>query len=110
MHVDSSRRHYTAADGTTREYRRHLLRRSCRDEQGRPQKETLANLSALPDEAIEAIRKILSGTILVEADSACQIERALPHGDAAAVHAMASKLGLKNCWDQPAGTVTWPTH
>jgi len=101
MHVDSSRRHYTAADGTKREYRRHLLRRSFRDEQGRPQKETLANLSALPDEAITAIRKILSGAVLVEANSTLQIERALPHGAVAAVHAMASKLGLKKLLGPP---------
>lgn len=95
MHVDRSRRHYTAADGSVRVYRRDLLRRSYRDERGRPQKETLANLSALPEEAVEAIRKILSGGVLVEASSAVEIERALPHGDVAAVHAMATKLGIK---------------
>lgn len=95
MHVDTSRRHHRAADGTEREYRRHLLRRSYRDSQGRPQKETLANLSALPDEAITALRAVLSGTVLVEADSAFKVERSLPHGDVAAVHAMASQLGIK---------------
>lgn len=95
MHVDRSRRHYTAADGSVRVYRRDLLRRSYRDERGRPQKETLANLSALPEEAVEAIRKILCGVVLVEADSVVEIERALPHGDVAAVHAMATKLGIK---------------
>lgn len=95
MHVDRSRRHYTAADGSVRVYRRDLLRRSYRDERGRPQKETLANLSALPEEAVEAIRKILCGVVMVEANSAVEIERALPHGDVAAVHAMATKLGIK---------------
>jgi hypothetical protein len=39
-----------------RSYPCHLLRRSFRDEQGRPRKETLANLSALPPEAIDALR------------------------------------------------------
>jgi hypothetical protein len=95
MHVDTSRRHHRAADGSEREYRRHLLRRSYRDSQGRPQKETLANLSALPDEAITALRAVLSGTVLVEVNSCFEVERCLPHGDVAAVHAMASQLGIK---------------
>jgi len=95
MHVDTSRRHYRAVDGTVREYRRHLLRRSYRDERGRPQKQTLANLSDLPEAAIEAVRGILAGKTLVEAGAEFAIERALPHGHVAAAHAMAGKLGLK---------------
>jgi transposase len=50
----------------------------------------------LPDEVIEAIRKALSGATLVDCGSAFEIERSLPHGDVAAVHAMASNLGVKN--------------
>ncbi len=95
MHVDRSRRHYTAADGSVRVYRRDLLRRSYRDEQGRPQKETLANLSALPEGAVEVLRKVLSGAVLVEPDKTFEIERSLSHGGVAAVHAMATKLGVK---------------
>lgn len=95
MHIDSSGSHRVGADGTVRHYRRHLLRRSFRDEQGRPRKETLANLSALPDEAIDAVRTILAGGNLVDADSAFEVRRSLPHGDVAAVHAMAGKLALK---------------
>jgi hypothetical protein len=76
-------------------YRRDLLRRSYRDERGRPQKETLANLSALPDAAIVALRKVLSGAVLVEPDKTFEIERSLSHGGLAAVHAMATKLGVK---------------
>ncbi len=95
MHVDRSSRHYTAADGSTRVYRRDLLRRSYRDERGRPQKETLANLSALPEAAIEVLRKVLSGTVLVEPDKTFEIEQSLSHGGVAAVHAMASELGVK---------------
>jgi hypothetical protein len=93
--VDRSSRHYTAADGSVRVYRRDLLRRSYRDERGRPQKETLANLSALPEAAIEALRKVLSGTVLVEPDQAFEIERSLSHGGVAAVHAIATQLGIK---------------
>lgn len=95
MHVDRSGRHYTAADGTERIYRRDLLRRSYRDENGKPQKETLANLSMLPEEAITALRKVLAGTVLVEADAAFEVERTLSHGGVAAVHAMATGLGMK---------------
>jgi hypothetical protein len=95
MHVDRSSRHYTAADGSVRVYRRDLLRRSYRDERGRPQKETLANLSALPEVAIEALRKVLSGTVLVEPDQAFEIERSVSHGGVAAVHEIATRLGIK---------------
>jgi len=95
MHVDRASRHYTAADGSKRVYRRDLLRRSYRDEQGRPQKETLANLSALPDAAIVALRKVLSGSVVVDPAETFEIERSLSHGGVAAVHAMADKLGVK---------------
>ncbi len=95
MHVDRAGRHYTAADGSERIYRRDLLRRSYRDENGKPQKETLANLSMLPEEAIIALRKALAGTVLVEADAAFEVERTLSHGGVAAVHAMATGLGMK---------------
>lgn len=95
MHVDRSSRHYTAADGSVRVYRRDLLRRSYRDAQGRSQKETLANLSVLPDEAIEALRQVLSGAVLVDPDKTFEVERSVSHGGVAAVHAMATKLGVK---------------
>ncbi len=95
MHVDSSSSHRTSKDGEIREYRRHLLRRSYRDEQGRPRKETLANLSTLPDEAINAIRTILAGGVLIEADNSFEVQRSVPHGDVAAVHAIATNLGIK---------------
>ena len=47
MYVESPSRTYQAKDGSTRTYRTHLLRRSFRDG-GKVKKETLANLSALP--------------------------------------------------------------
>jgi hypothetical protein len=78
-----------------RVYRRDLLRRSYRDEHGRSQKETLANLSVLPDEAIEALRQVLSGAVLVDPDKTFEVERSVSHGGVAAVHAMATKLGVK---------------
>ena len=94
MHVETSRRPHVRKDGTEVVYERHLLRRSFRNAQGKPDKETLANLSALPAEAIAAIRAVLAGKTLVEAAAAFQITRSLPHGHVAAVHAMARQLGF----------------
>jgi hypothetical protein len=93
MHVETSRSHQTLRDGSVRTYERHLLRRSFRDG-GKVRKETLANLSHLPPEAIAAVRAVLAGKTLVEADGAVEVERTLPHGHAAGVHQMARKLGL----------------
>ena len=93
MHVETSRSHQVLRDGTERTYERHLLRRSFRDG-GKVRKETLANLSQLPPEAITAVRAVLAGQTLVDADAAFEVTRSLPHGHAAAVHAMARTLGF----------------
>jgi hypothetical protein len=74
-------------------YERHLLRRSFRDG-GKVRKETLANLSHLPPEAIAAVRAVLAGQTLIDADAAFEVTRSLPHGHAAAVAAMARTLGF----------------
>ena len=93
MHVETSRSHQVRKDGTVASYERHLLRRSFRDG-GKVRKETLANLSHLPPEAITAVRAVLAGKTLIDADAAFEVTRSLPHGHAAAVHAMARKLGF----------------
>src|SRR6266566_3518725 len=93
MHVETSRSHQVLRDGTERTYERHLLRRSFRDG-GKVRKETLANLSHLPPEAITAVRAVLAGKTLVDAGAAFEVTRLLPHGHAAAVHAMARTLGF----------------
>ncbi len=93
MHVETSRSHQVRKDGTVASYERHLLRRSFRDG-GKVRKETLANLSHLPPEAITAVRAVLAGSTLIDADAAFEVTRSLPHGHAAAVHAMARKLGF----------------
>lgn len=64
MHVVTNRR-----QGKHREYVTHLLRRSYR-EGGKVKNETLANLSHLPAEAIEAIRATLRGEVLIAAGEA----------------------------------------
>jgi hypothetical protein len=76
-----------------REYVSWLLRRSFR-EGGKVRHETLANLSALPDAAIDALRAVLAGDTLVAAGAGLEVERSLPHGHVAAVWAMADQLGL----------------
>src|ERR1035437_3915908 len=81
--------------GGRRAYPTYLLRRSFRDEHGRPRKETLANLTGLPEESIAALRATLKGRTPVDAETAFEVQRSVPHGDAAAAHVMAGKLGLR---------------
>jgi Transposase DDE domain len=80
-------------DGRERVYETHLLRRSWRED-GKVRNETVANLSKLPPETIELIRRSLAGERFIPAGAAAQVARSLPHGHAAAVHAMARKLGF----------------
>jgi hypothetical protein len=101
MHVDQAGRHYTTVEGERRSYPTYLLRRSYRDEQGRPRKETLANLTGLPEESIEALRATLKGRALVDAQAEFEVERSVPHGDVAAAHVMASRLGLRELLGPP---------
>jgi hypothetical protein len=102
MHVDQAGRHYTTAGGEERAYPTYLLRRSYRDEQGRPRKETLANLTGLPEESIAALRATLRGRALVDVEDGFEVARSVPHGDVAAAHVMASTLGLRSLLG-PAG-------
>jgi len=55
---------------------------------------TIANLSALPLPAINAIRSVLRGETLTSAQSAFDIQRSLPHGHVLSVLGMVRKLGL----------------
>jgi hypothetical protein len=93
MHVARNRRTYVAKSGERRVYESVLVRRTYR-EAGKVRHETLANLSALPGEAVAAIEATLKGERLVPAGQAVTITASLPHGHVAAVHAMAAKLGL----------------
>jgi hypothetical protein len=93
MHVETSRSHQMLKDGTGRVYQRHLLRRSYRDGV-KVRKETLANLSHLPDEAIEAVRLVLAGKTVIDAGTGLEVTRSLPHGHVAAVAAQARALGF----------------
>ena len=82
-----------ARSGERRVYESVLVRRTYRDG-GKVKHETLANLSALPGQAVDAIEAALKGTPLVTAGQAVSITGSLPHGHVAAVAAMAGRLGL----------------
>ena len=82
-----------------RVYTAHLLRRSYR-EGGKVKKETLANLSHLPDEVIELIRGALRGRRYLDAEAGFAIERSLPAGHVQAALAMAGRLGLARLLDR----------
>jgi len=93
MHVARIRSGHVDKAGRRREYESRYLRRTYRAD-GEVKHETLANLSGLPDAAVDAIEAALKGTPLVPADAAVTITRSVPHGHVAAVHAQAKALGL----------------
>ena len=70
-----------------------LLREAWREGK-KIRKRTLANLSKLPPEAVEALRRVLAGETLVSAQEELTIERSLAHGAVAAVVGMIKKLKL----------------
>lgn len=94
FHVVTTRR-----QGKQREYVAHLLRRSYR-EGGAVKKETVANLSHLPEEVIELIRGALRGQRFVAAEEALEVERSLPAGHVEAALAMARRLALARLLDR----------
>jgi hypothetical protein len=85
-------RKYQTKDGP-RESVSHLLRRSFRED-GKIKHETLSNVSALPEAALEALRASLAGKTLVAVGDGMRVVRSLPHGHVAAVWAQAKALGL----------------
>jgi transposase len=96
MHVVTTERR--SGDRT---YHATLLRRSYRQD-GKVKKETLANLSHLPAEAIDAVRRVLAGQTLMSVEDAFEIERSLPAGHVTAALAMARRLGLARLLDRQA--------
>jgi len=101
MHIDNASRQYTTGSGERHTTPCYLLRRSYRGANGKPRKETLANLSDLPEDAINALRLILKGRTLIDAESGFDVERSVPHGDVAAGHVMAESLGLRSLLGAP---------
>lgn len=101
MHISTTRRHYKGADGVERDYETHLLRRSVRVGTT-VRNETLANLSHLPDELIEALRAGLLGKTLLVAGEDLELVRSRPHGHLAAVATQAKALGLADLLGPPS--------
>jgi len=92
--VATVKKRHVTKDGQERVYESHLLRRSFRED-GKVKHETLANLTALPAQQRELLRRSLSGQQFAPVDSLrATVTRSLPHGDVALVMAQAKALGL----------------
>ena len=74
-------------------YRSHLLRHSFRQE-GRVLNRTVANLSMLPDAAVEALRLALRGEVLAPVAEQIELAEVRPHGHVAAVVGTMRELGF----------------
>jgi transposase len=88
VHVATIKREY---QGKT--YVTHLLRHTYRED-GKVKHLTVGNLSDLPDDLIEVIRKRLAGEPLPAENDDFEIVRSLPHGHVAAVLGTLQKIGL----------------
>jgi transposase len=89
VHVTTTRRVYKG-----KVYETHLLRRSIRVGK-KVTHETLGNISHLPADLIELIRRGLAGERFVPASSQIHIARSLPHGHVEAILGTIRKLGLE---------------
>ncbi len=82
-----------------------LLRESWR-ENGKTKKRTVANLSSLPDETVEAVRSALKGDVvpaalaIAEPEKRLEITNARQHGHVAAIVAMIKRSGLLQAIDR----------
>src|SRR5919108_1737893 len=83
-----------------RVYTSHLVRRSIREGK-RVRHETIANVSRLPEEAIEALRRALRGEAVLAPGERLTIENPLPQGHVDAALFMARRLGLSPPPDRP---------
>ena len=89
VHVATTRRRYKG-----RVYESHLLRRTFR-EGGQVKHETVGNLSHLPSEVIDLVRRTLQGEAFVSVEDSFDCVRSLPHGHVAAVLGTLQQLGLE---------------
>jgi hypothetical protein len=72
----------------------YLLRESFR-EGGKVRKRTLANLSSLPDDQIDAIRRVLRGEKLAATSELFEVTASRIHGDTSAVLTAMKQLGMR---------------
>ncbi len=74
-------------------YHTHLLRRSYRED-GKVKNETLGNLSHLPDEVVDIVRRSLQGERFVPLADAFEIVRSRAHGHVQAVALAMQRLNI----------------
>jgi transposase len=90
VHVATTTRLYKGKIYTT-----HLLRRTYRED-GKVKHQTLGNLSHLPPDLIDVIRRrLLGGQPLLASDGHFEILRSLPHGHVAAVLGTIRNIGFE---------------
>jgi transposase len=90
VHVVTTSRTYKG-----RVYTTHLLRRSYRED-GHVKNETVGNLSHLPDDLIELIRRKLKGEVFVSAEDRFDIVASAAHGHVQAVRVAMQRLGFES--------------
>lgn len=88
VHVATTRREYKG-----KVYETVLLRRTYRED-GRVRHETLGNISHLPAEIIDLVRRSLAGEQFVSSNQAWSIEKSTPHGHVEAVLGTIRRLEL----------------
>jgi transposase len=88
VHVATIKRDYKGKTYVT-----HLLRHTFRED-GKVKHLTVGNLSDLPDDLIEVIRRRLAGEPLPSENDGFEIVRSLPHGHVAAVLGTLQRIGL----------------
>lgn len=71
-----------------------ILLREARRDGKKTRKRTIANLSSLPMEQVEVIRRVLKGEKLASVDDAFSVERSLPHGHVEAILQAMDHLGV----------------
>jgi transposase len=76
-----------------RTYVSHLLRQSYRDD-GKVKHRTLANLSHLPEHAIDLVRRSLQGEVFRSTDETVRTRASKPHGHVEAILTTFDQLGL----------------
>jgi len=89
LHVATTTRRYKG-----KLYQTHLLRRTYR-EGGKVKHQTVGNISHLPTELIDTIRRHLRGELPAVSPGGFEIVRSFPHGHVAAVLATIRHLGLE---------------
>ena len=82
-----------------REYVSYLLRRTYR-EAGVVKNETVGNISHLPEELVELIRRFLRGERFLGVEESFAVEASLPHGHVEAALQMARRLELARLLDR----------